>query len=238
MVTFSIKFLGRVPDLNARVLLSHESQIFKVVKFEQCELHANSDLGGWGFSDDLLRDECPPDEDVNVTVGIINHPLQLNWYLRRVSSKVAVMSVAMPSVFLFADEIGIENFVLKNLYEIALVFQLYGHKIPTIDTLEIVHDATRGCIFDMNGDLSHVVYSCVKPIICDECRVYLSKNHISVTSIAGAEKELKALNRRPYYRMKRFIQRRPYLALILSAIAAIILGVFSNVIYGLISTKG
>ena len=71
---------------------------------------------------------------------------------------------------LFKKNIPIENLVLYLIYAYTLAFIKYDNKIPKNGgAFDIIHDETRGCLFDMHGIKTDVIYSCNKPIICSSC---------------------------------------------------------------------
>lgn len=62
-----------------------------------------------------------------------------------------------------------ENAVIMLLYTYALMYKK-NRKIPTVEEEEnFLHGDTRGCLFDLSADDEEVIYSCIQPIICNEC---------------------------------------------------------------------
>lgn len=73
------------------------------------------------------------------------------------------------------ESIPIENATIMMLYTYALLFQKNG-KIPSKEDEEaFMHNDSRGCIFDLTDNYEELVFSCVTPIICEECMVDLKK---------------------------------------------------------------
>jgi hypothetical protein len=71
---------------------------------------------------------------------------------------------------LIEGHIPLENLVLRILYAYSLVYLRQDNKIPSqINVLDFTHDDTRGCLFDMNGNKTDVLFSLDKPKIGDEC---------------------------------------------------------------------
>jgi hypothetical protein len=139
------------------------------------------------------------------------------------------------------DNIPLENLLLRVLYSIAFVYKRYGNRMPQMtEHTNFTHDETRGCIFDMNGIKTDVVYSLNSPQLCHSCVEILTttpKYKIEKEVIDKVQSELKKIKKGRYYQLTDFVKRRPILAIIISSLVAIILGVIGSTIATIIWEK-
>jgi len=92
------------------------------------------------------------------------------------------------------------------------------------------HDETRGCLFDMNGIKTDIVYSLHKPIICNYCIEKLKQEKISNEVISRIQKELGGIKKPLFYRITSFVKKHPIWSLMISALFAILLGAIGSLI--------
>ena len=104
------------------------------------------------------------------------------------------------------------------------------------DVYKIVHLDTRGCLFDMNGERSDIVYNTEQPIICDECKGKFKKKQVQQEIIEQFEKELKKIKKPFILRAERWIKRYPLVAIFLSFAMSVIISVIANVVCSLCLT--
>jgi len=123
---------------------------------------------------------------------------------------------------LSASNIPLENMVYRLLYAYTLAFKRKGNNILNGDDLtNFTHDEARGCLFDMNGIKTDVVYSCHSPIVCSSCIEGLRAGTVSNEVIARTQKEIK----KPlFFQIADFVKKHPMWSLLASAVAAIVLG--------------
>jgi len=84
----------------------------------------------------------------------------------------------------------------------------------------------------MCGDKTDIIYSCNKPIICDDCRVAIRQSGVESEYLPTITKEIKKIKKSNYYYISDFIKKHPYLSLFIGFITSIILNIISDVIYG------
>jgi len=233
-VKIKVISIGRLPiDLNIKKIKSWKSSAFEIVgDIDNYALHCDSDGPDWQFSDDLVREQLPQNNQADFTMGIVNVPLELNWYARRLGKNQAVFTFHQIKEILQSSNIPLENVVLRVLYAYTLLYKRAGNKIPDYGEVSgYTHDETRGCLFDMNGNKWDVVESCNNPIICDECQEKLKREKVSNDVITRTQREIKAIRKELYYRMVDFIKRHPLWALVISSVFAILLGIIASFAY-------
>jgi len=243
MMKIKIKLVSvgsRPIHLNLKRIESWNSSIFELDgPIENFSLRCNSDGHGWDFSDEIWKSQLPEKFKADFMIAILNVPIQLNWYSRRLGDNKIIFTFHEIKEYLKADNIPLENAILRALYTYALLYKRSGDRIPDFsDEPNFTHDETRGCLFDMNGIKADLIESCDSPTICDECQERLKKGKISNDLIQQALYEIKKIRKDLYYRTLDFIKIRPLWALLISSIFAIIIGVLSSYVYDGLKSLG
>lgn len=226
--------IGHMPrDFDRKKVKKWQSSVFELAdEIESYSLPCDSDGPEWEFSDSALEMVLPDKFDGNFLIGIVNVPLQHNWYSRRLSNNRVVFSFHEIRYFLMSENIPLENIVLRALYAYTLLFNKSGGRIPDYGEkgIEFTHDETRGCLFDFNGLKSDIVYSCHRPIICQECVERLRNKRISDETIEKCSEEIKKIQKDMFYRISDFIKHHPLRSLAISIFSAIILGACGSIL--------
>ena len=175
---------------------------------------------------------CP--DNCDYAVAIMPYRLTDNFYMHRIGAKCAVISLYGIPEILKEDNISVEHFIIKQLYEICAIRHLMND-ISSDDVYQFVHMDTRGCLFDMNGDRSDIIYNTEQPILCDECKGKFKSKQVELEIISQFEKELKRIKKPLLLRLERWIKHYPLLALFLSALTAITLNIIANLIWKFIN---
>lgn len=216
--------------LNLNRVRRWKSNIFSIVHEDAIELLPDTEGEDWEYSDTQLEGLLPQNNaDIDITVGIINAPLEDNYYSRRLHGSRIVVSLYGISNVLNSHDIPIENFVLRELYEFIVTFRKFGY-VPDVST-HIKHDETRKCLFDMTPDREDIVHSTNQPYLCDECTTGLKKAKVSTYFIGMVNKELKRIKKGTYYKIADFIKRRPILSIIISLTIAFLINLLSSVVF-------
>ena len=218
-------------DINS--IKKHKSNIFKI-----CDLKIVNNLpnpvheSGYldqEYLDNQLREIVGPDND-NIRICIINCSLENNFYVRRIFDKTAVLSLWIPKRILDDYNISIENFIIKNIYEMVTMFIESKGKLTSIDAYSIPHIDTRGCLFDMNGDITNVIHNTEKPSICSSCKARLNTKSLPTNFIINLEKELNKINKKFFLNVELKIKKYPMLSLMLTIFLGIIINILSNIL--------
>ena len=170
---------------------------------------------------------CP--QDCDYAVVIMPYRFTDNFYMHRINANCVVISLYGIPDILKADNISIEHFIIKQLYEICAIKHLMSD-ISSDDVYNFVHLDTRGCLFDMNGERSDILYNTEQPIICEECKGKFKSRQVELEVISQFEKELKRIKKPAILLIERWIKRYPLLAMLLSPLGAIFLNVMANLI--------
>lgn len=233
-IRFAIVKIGNIQHLsNLRMIKSWKSKLFEVNTL--CSIE---NLPQCNYQDGYLdmkycKEEmadmisCP--DDCDIAVGIMPYRFVDNFYMHRITNNVAVISLYGIKDILDENNISIDHFILKQLYELSAI----KHILPDISdnaVYDIVHLDTRGCLFDMNGDRKDILYNTESPVLCNACRAYLKGRQIQQDVIKNLDKELKKLRKSIPMRIELWIKRYPFVSLLLSSLVTILLSVAANFI--------
>lgn len=233
----SIATIGHMPsEFDKRKITSWSSDIFSIVgAIENYSLTKDSDGLNWEFSDKNLEEVLPEQFNADFLIAIVNVPLELNWYSRRLSNNRVVFTFHEIKDILDHFNIPLENVIYRLLYAYTLVFKRSAQKIPLDDaTTNFTHDETRGCLFDMNGIKTDIVQSLHEPIICSDCVERSRKEKVTNETIAKVQKEISRIKKPLFYRIVSFVKKHPIWSIIISALSAIILGAIGSFIASVI----
>lgn len=211
-------------------LESWRSQVISIKHGASVGHLPDADGDDWEYPDDQLLKVLGADANSDFTLGLINAPLEENYYMRRLSDRVAVLSLYQMADIVKYSDFTIEQFILRNAYELAVLFAANGKLIPT-DYTTWAHDETRGCIFDMNASKSDIVFSLHRPILCPACRTKVSAKQIPAGLLPNLDKELKRIQKTLYVRILEWVKRHPIFALVITASFGIALNLIASVIF-------
>jgi len=166
----------------------------------------------------------------DLVVGVINYRFDDNFYLHRTGIKKACISIANIDRLLTSHSISIENFILKNIYELTVFVNVFG-KLDTEDVYSFVHQDTRGCLFDLNGDKLDVLHNTERPIICNSCKALINSKSVPDNFVKHLECELKRI-RKPYIcSIELFIKKYPLFSFAVTFLFGILINIISSIIW-------
>lgn len=190
----------------------------------------------WGYSDEQLDSAFSKINHLSkadITFYILDAPIEDNYLSRVLPGNRIVLTYYQAKEMLERESIPLENYILSHIYAYVLLFLAKANKtMEPSDEIDISHDYRDGCLFDMCGVKSDVVYKCVQPIICERCKTYLINHGVTRNDIMIAEKEQKKLKRPLYNRIVRKLKSYPVLAFISSCWLAAIMSIVANGITG------
>ena len=233
----AIRLLGnRAPDLDVESLRKWKSEIWEIHdnRIDTLPLNGDSDLDSWGYSDDALSNNAPPVKDADITLYVLNVPVEANYYFRRLSNNTACLSLFEIADVLRSHNIPVENAVLRMAYSSALIHSRRGALPPMSEVPTLAHHETKGCIFDMAGIKSDIAFSTDKPILCDACRIAANNERVTNETLQIYSTELLHIRKRLYFRISDRIKRHPIRALAISTVFALALGIISSIVANII----
>jgi len=170
----------------------------------------------------------------DICIGIMNYRFVDNFYMHRINNKTMCISIAGLEQILMSREISLENFIIKNIYEVFSFYKIFGSTLIG-DVYEFVHEDTRGCLFDLNGDKNDILYNTEKPIICNECLSKMNKKALPTNFVDSIKLELETINKPLLKRIELFIKKYPLLSILATIIFSTMINILSNYIWSLIA---
>jgi hypothetical protein len=234
MITIKLIFLGNIKNyINLKKIVKWKSKIIKIeagsIINNLPEPNHKSIFLNQEFKDEQLKTIVG--EDTNeLRICIINYSLEDNFYVRRLGNKTAIISIRNINNILSNNNISIENFLLKTIYEIATLY-IETENNFTINAYQIPHRETRKCLFDLNGDIIDILQNSEEPIICSECKSRLMSKTLPDNYLYFLEKEIKKIKKRLILKIELFIKKYPFFSLILTVLFTLILNIISNYLY-------
>jgi hypothetical protein len=237
----TVATIGHMPaDFDKRKITNWKSAIFSIAgEIESYSLNKDSDGHDWAFTDSSLEEVLPENFRGDYLVAIVNVPIELNWYSRRLRNNRVVFTFYEMKEILSRSNIPLENIIYRLLYAYTLLYKRSGNRIPmAAEHTNFAHDETRGCLFDMNGIKTDIIYSCHNPIICNNCIEKLKQEKVSNEVISKTQKDIAKINKPLFYQIAEFVKKHPIWSLLISAITAIILGAIGSYIATIIYEAG
>lgn len=239
-VKIKLIILGQLPvDLDKIKLTKWKSDVFELVgQIDNYTITNNADGPSWEFTDENIETQLPDTFEGDFLIAMTHVPLEDNYYARRFTNSRICMTFYEMADILNLSNIPIENLVYRLLYSYVLIYKRHGNRIPSRDEITtFTHDETRGCLFDMNGIKSDIVYSTNKPIICDSCVQRLTTERVPINTINKIKEEVKEIKKGMYYRLADLVKKYPIWTLVLSTISALLIGTIGSLLATIIWEK-
>lgn len=230
-IKISLVLLGNLKyPINIAQLQSWDSQILQIHQ-RTAVGHLPDAVGdNWEYTDAQLLEVIGAEQDVDITLGLISLPLESNYYMRRLSDRVAVVSLHEMAEIMRYSGFSLENYILRNAYELVVLFIGNGKLIPAGYTTW-VHDEVRGCIFDMNSNKFDIIFSMDQPTLCQACRTRLLSKQTPADLIPRLDRELRRIRKPLYLRIIEWVKIHPIIALLLTATFSVALNLAASIIY-------
>lgn len=184
----------------------------------------------WQYTDDQLAKVLAPSLDADLTLGLINAPLEDNYYLRRLPQNVAVLSLHEMAEIVQYENFSVETFILRVAYELTCLYKAEG-KIPPTGESSWTHDDIRSCLFDMCSSKGDIIFSLQRPRLCEACRNRVLQRQVDAKFLPALDKELGRIQKTLYFRLADWVRAHPILALALTSLFAIALNLVSSAIF-------
>lgn len=216
--------------VNQVYLENWSSKLFKVTSRAAIDFTPDAHGGGWEYPDTQLRELVRPVPLADITVALVSAPLERNFYSRRLGNGVVVFSIHEMAPILSAANYRLEQFLIRNLYQLAVYFRALG-SVPASDQLTWSHHDIRGCLFDMNAHKSDILYSMHLPKLCDACRTRFRECQVDSSFLPTLDRELRRLRRGLFYRALDWIKIHPLWSLAITASFGIVLNIAASIIF-------
>lgn len=228
---------GRLVDLQK--VKNWKSDLFEITEIQCVDHLPESDIQD-GYLDQKYTKEklqtiisCPTDSDF--AVAIMPYKFVDNFYMHRIGADCVVISLYGIPEILGLEHISVENFIIKQMYEICAIKCLVKD-ISSDDVYQFVHLDTRGCLFDLNGERTDILHNTETPIICESCKDTFKRKQTNTQIIATFEKELKRIKKPLILRIERWIKKYPLVSVVVSGLITVALNLLASFIW-YIATK-
>lgn len=216
-IRIKVVSLGYFPfEINLKKIRRWKSQLFEIVgditiqesiktikEEEEIKFYTDDYLKG-----QLKKIEKTFNDEYDFLFVISNIEWDGNWYSRALTDNIVIMSYKKIISILEEAYIPSENAAIMLLYTYALMYKK-DKKIPTMkDETNFLHSDTRGCLFDLSADEKEVIYSCIQPIICNECSRELGQIDAKLIERIR-KKELGKIKRQLSFDIWRQIKKQP-----------------------------
>ncbi len=208
------------------------SEIMTIRHAASIGLLPNAAGDNWEYTKAQLSKIVQRDEQSEITVALINAPLENNYYMHRLGDNVAVLSLYEMAEIIRISHFTLEDYILRNLYELLVLFAAHAREraIPS-NAYTWAHDEVRGCLFDKNASKPDIVFSMHRPTLCHDCRNRLLAAQVDSKFIPALEKELTQIRRALFYRIEMWIKGHPLWALAIAATASVVLNLIASVLF-------
>lgn len=219
---------SKVYDLNA--IRKHKSNLFEISSVETISQLPSMEGDSWHYTCEQLSEIVKNDSKNDFSIGLTEHMLDDNYYIRRLNNNACVISYYQLIEIIQRNGNTVENFVLRNIYELV---SIYFERNKSLDCNErsFVHDDTRGCLYDLNGSKDNIIYSIDSPIVCDQCTSRLKSKSLPHEFIDTLKREIKKLRKPMYNRISDWVKQNPWKAFLSASFWAVFLNISASLIY-------
>jgi hypothetical protein len=230
----SIVQLGQLKrQINFRSLQQWKSKIFKINSVSEISHIPNSEsIVDWQYlSDEVVRNSVERDDNAKITMAITEYSLEGNFYMRRIDKGLIIISFFEVGDILRNSDIPVENFILRNIYEIVALTYAYPDLPNTSDGIpDIIHEETRSCLFDISGIKTDIVYSSSKPSLCPQCEANLQQKQLPKDFVNDLTSEIKKIRKPLFNRISDFIKYHPIWAIIIGITTQFCIGLIAGLV--------
>lgn len=206
------------------------SHVFTAKHVDTVQEIEDADIDHWAYSDNALIGFIKPDPNFAITVGLINAPLESNYYLRRLGGNICILSLHETADILKLSNLKVESFIIRTIYQLCCHYIEAGGNLPT-SSYSLAHDETRCCLFDMNMNKADIIYSTERPRICDSCRTRIIRSQVPKDFLPSVESELRRIKKDLYYRITDFIKNHPIYSILITVLTGIVLNILASYLY-------
>ena len=184
-----------------------KSDLFYVKSISTIPTLPNMDLPDWSYSKKLLSNVLPSSEEANITIGILEEKIEGNYFARRLGDNCGILTFYQADEILRDANIEVFNYLLLSIYKMVVLYRIGNNRLDE-KSWSLVHDETRGCLFDMVGKKYDLIYSAANAHICPLCEAMLAKKNLPLLFTEILKKELKAIRKSRYCKMIEFIKHK------------------------------
>ena len=180
------------------------------------------------YSSDEVKSMLSNSRCDSLCIAIMDYKFNDNFYMHRVGKNKICISISGVEDILKRKNISLENFILKNIYEIVTLHTHFDKSLPN-EIYNFVHEDTRGCLFDLNGDTLDIIYNTEQPTICNECKSKL--NQQKNIDIDLLQDELNKIKKPWVLATELFIKKNPLFSIVVTILFTTSINILSNYIW-------
>lgn len=167
------------------------------------------------------------------SVIIINRPLENDYFTRRISEKLIVISTFNIETLGIHEGISIENYIVRFLLAFSVIFQISNRALP--EETNIIQNNSTGCLFDKCIYKPDVAKFFRNPHLSTNALAVLNTQNLPQNFVKNLQKEIKKLKISRYYNVSNWLKKNPLLAIIITYfIGFVFSGLTVSYIYELI----
>ena len=95
---------------------------------------------------------------------------------------------------------------------------------------DIIHDETRGCLFDMNGKKADIIYSTSKLILCPQCAAFLQQRELPRNFVENLTTEIRKIRKQLFYRISDFVKKHPLWSIVIGITTQLFIGIIAGLL--------
>jgi hypothetical protein len=231
MIKIKIIQLGDTYPFNSQKLeqFASKSSIFAIVDIEKNENHPILKNHPHLLEDRVFDSFIFNSKDADFLIIIVNRPLENNYFSRRISDNLIVISTFGIEALNIHDGITIEMFVTRFIYGFATIFQIY-HSLP-VQVGELMQINTTGCLFDMCIFKQDVAKFFRQPKLSIGVKNILNEKTLPANFVSILEKEIKSLKIGLFFRLKEWLKRKPISTLFLTFLFGILSSLLATILW-------
>jgi len=222
--------IDKIIDFN--FLESFNSELFEITEITKVtNLPPSQNNNGFlniVYTVDEIQQMLSNTQSNSLCIAIMDYSFNDNFYMHKISQNIVCISTSDLDSILQKKNISLENFILKNIYEIFVLYTHFNQSLSD-DIYNFVHTDTRGCLFDLNGDKLDIIHNTELPIICNSCKSTL--NQKKIIDLALLEKELKKIKKPFITSIELFIKENPLTSMVITFLISIPINLLSNLIW-------
>lgn len=165
-----------------------------------------------------------------MTLAIINHRLEEDFYERSIGGKCYVLTLYETEDIILKNDFQVHDFIIQELYYITAVYYRTGGIIPLCDNALTHHDIRR-CLFDFNDFKDNLSLSLGNATICESCKGEFNFSFTPDNFFDNIEKELKKIKKDKFFIIRDWIRKRPIWSIIIGILLSFFINIFSNMAY-------
>jgi hypothetical protein len=156
----------------------------------------------------------------DLLVGIIDRPLQGNYFTRRISDNFIVISTHDIEDLKLQEGISVKNFILRFIYAFSIMYSTY--KGLKNEAAELMRRNVTGCLFDMAINKRQIAVFFKNSHLCISTKSVLEQKTTEKSVVRNTEVEIKRLKISKYYRYSEWMKKNPIIASLLLFLAGLV----------------